>query len=163
MISTRARFALHGLCFLARRPAGETTSFRQLFGYLSDWSSRLSLSKSYVGKVFQDLSRAGLVRAVPGRNGGYRLGRPAEEITAFDVVRAIDRFPTNDCCMLADGGCVVQDRCGVVSIVSEAQEAFYTVLAEQTIDKMSRRMAPLSAYAEAKRRGPRRVAGARAR
>lgn len=156
MISTRARFALHGLCYLARRPAGETTSFPQLFSYLSDWSARLSLSRSYVGKVFQDLSRAGLVRAVPGRHGGYRLARPAEEVTALEVVSAVDRVPTSDCCLLADGRCVVQGRCGVVTIVDEAQHAFYRVLAEQTIGKMARKMAPLSAYAE-KRRPARRA------
>jgi len=69
MVSSRARFALHGLAFLAGLPAGESASFSQVFTYLRSWSERLVLSKGYVSKIFQDLSRAGLVRAVPGRSG----------------------------------------------------------------------------------------------
>ncbi|MFE0086017.1 RrF2 family transcriptional regulator, partial [[Kitasatospora] papulosa] len=42
--------------------------------------------KSVVG----ELRRAGLVRSRRGCEGGYWLGRPAEEIALLDVVRAVD-------------------------------------------------------------------------
>jgi Rrf2 family protein len=44
----------------------------------------------YLAKSLQALARAGLVASVPGRGGGYRLGRPAERITLLDVVEAVD-------------------------------------------------------------------------
>ena len=142
LISTRARFALHGLCYLARLPVEETTPFPRLFSHLAAWSPRMTLSRTYVGKVFQDLSRAGLVRAVPGRRGGYRLACPPREITAFDVVRAVDRVVPEDSCLLADGRCAVQGRCGVSSVIREAVDAFYGVLATQTLEMLARRMVP---------------------
>ncbi len=151
MISNRARFALHGLCYLAMAPAGRPTSFSSLFGQLKGWSDRLTLSESYVGKVFQDLSRAGLVRAVPGRRGGYRLARPAAEVTVLDVVRAMDRKPDGDCCLLADGSCPVQAGCGVLAVVEEAEKAFFSVLGSETIEDMARRMARPAARRRVKR------------
>jgi Rrf2 family protein len=45
---------------------------------------------AYLAKHLQALSSAGLLESVPGRNGGYRLARPATEITMLDVVEAID-------------------------------------------------------------------------
>lgn len=157
VISVRARFALHGLCYLAKSPAGETTSFPRLFALLQGYSGDLALSRTYVAKVFQDLSRAGLVRAVPGRKGGYRLARQAGEVTVLDVVGAMDRAPSGDCCLLADGSCPVKESCGVGSVLERAEKAFFGVLGKQTIESLARKMAlPLPARTAARRPARRR-------
>lgn len=140
MISTRARIALHGLAYLAKADSNEPTSFPRMFEYLQTWSENLPLSRGYVGKIFQDLSKGGLVRSVPGRRGGYRMARAAAGITALDVVRAIDGVPTDECCLLADGSCGMTGSCGVVKILDDAQEAFLRVLRAQTIEAMARKM-----------------------
>jgi Rrf2 family protein len=44
----------------------------------------------YLAKSLQALAGAGIVTSTPGRHGGYRLGRPATEITLLDVVLAIE-------------------------------------------------------------------------
>ena len=144
MISSRARFAIHGLSFLARYGTDHPTSFSALFDYLQGWSERLVLSESYVSKIFQDLSRGGLVRAVPGRKGGYRLARPPAKVSMLDVVRLLDGVPGNDCCLLADGNCPRKGLCGVVSVVEEAQAAFFLVLSRETLADTARKM-PLPA------------------
>ena len=139
MISTRARYALHGACYLALLP-GETTPFPRLFSYLGAWSGDQALSRGYVSKIFQDLARGGIVRSVPGRKGGYRLSRPAREVTLLDVVQAIEPFLSNECCLLAAGECPVRSACGIVSVLDTAQAAFVRVLAGMTLEKMSRSM-----------------------
>ncbi|MCF3122319.1 Rrf2 family transcriptional regulator [Streptomyces arenae] len=48
------------------------------------------VSPSYLAKQMQALSRAGLVRSVQGKTGGYVLTRSAAEITVLDVVQAVD-------------------------------------------------------------------------
>ncbi len=45
---------------------------------------------AYLAKHLQALSRAGILESVQGPRGGYRLARPAAEITVLDVVEAID-------------------------------------------------------------------------
>ncbi|MBS3177278.1 Rrf2 family protein [Pseudoclavibacter sp. JAI123] len=48
------------------------------------------VSKSYLAKHMQALSKADIIAAVEGRDGGYRLSRSPEDISVYDVVRAID-------------------------------------------------------------------------
>lgn len=44
----------------------------------------------FLKSVVGELRRAGLVRSQRGCEGGYWLGRPADEITLLDVARAVD-------------------------------------------------------------------------
>ena len=44
----------------------------------------------YLAKSLQALTRAGIVESTTGRLGGYRLGRPAADISLLDVVQAIE-------------------------------------------------------------------------
>ena len=48
------------------------------------------LPAKFLAAILNDLRRAGLVQSQRGLDGGYRLGRPAAEITAADVMRALD-------------------------------------------------------------------------
>ncbi|MEU1120955.1 MULTISPECIES: Rrf2 family transcriptional regulator [unclassified Streptomyces] len=48
------------------------------------------VSPSYLAKQMQALSRAGLVKSIQGKTGGYVLTRAAAEITVLDVVQAVD-------------------------------------------------------------------------
>lgn len=45
---------------------------------------------SYLAKQLQALAAAGIVDSVPGRHGGYRLARPADEISLLHVVLALE-------------------------------------------------------------------------
>ncbi|MET9106344.1 RrF2 family transcriptional regulator [Streptomyces zhihengii] len=48
------------------------------------------VSPTYLAKQLQALSRAGLIRSVQGKAGGYVLTRPPASITVHDIVEAID-------------------------------------------------------------------------
>ena len=48
------------------------------------------VSETYLFKQLQALTAAGLLDSVPGPKGGYRLGRPADQISVLDLVQAIE-------------------------------------------------------------------------
>ncbi|MEZ6029644.1 MAG: Rrf2 family transcriptional regulator [Hyphomonadaceae bacterium] len=48
------------------------------------------LAPAYMAKHLQALARAGVVESVRGPRGGYRLARPASEISLWDVLEAIE-------------------------------------------------------------------------
>lgn len=96
------------------------------------------VSELFLFKILQPLNKAGLVETVRGRNGGVRLGRPADKITLFDVVRVTeDSFAMAEC--FEDDGeidCPLVDSCGLNAALRRALNAFFGVLAEYTIDDL---------------------------
>ncbi|MEW6073735.1 MAG: Rrf2 family transcriptional regulator [Planctomycetota bacterium] len=140
MFSKRARYALHGVGFLAHRHGEPPLPFSEILRYLQGYSSELSLSPGYISKIFQDLSRAGIVRSALGRKGGYTLGRDPDLLRVADVVVAVDKHPLEPCCLLSIDGCRREGACGVNQLIREAQESLFRFLAGETVAALARRM-----------------------
>ena len=49
-----------------------------------------SLPPKFLGAILNDLRRSGIVASQRGAEGGYRLSRPAKDISLADVMRALD-------------------------------------------------------------------------
>lgn len=82
-LTTKGRFAVTAMIDLALREGeGPVT--------LSGISERQQISLSYLEQLFGKLRRHGLVASVRGPGGGYRLARPATELTVADVIAAVD-------------------------------------------------------------------------
>lgn len=82
-MSQGVEWALHCTVTLAGQPEGATLLGRDLALYHG-------VSEAYLLKHLQALVRAGLLESLPGRSGGYRLARPAADISVLDVVTAIE-------------------------------------------------------------------------
>ncbi|MBD3754919.1 MAG: Fe-S cluster assembly transcription factor [Gammaproteobacteria bacterium] len=57
---------------------------------LSLISERQGISLSYLEQLFAKLKKADLVASARGPGGGYRLSRPADEISISDIIHAVD-------------------------------------------------------------------------
>jgi len=69
------------------------------------------LSPATVSKVLKLLARAGLVNAHRGAQGGYALARPAEDISASDVIDALEGpLALTECAQVA-GSCELESTC----------------------------------------------------
>jgi Rrf2 family protein len=94
----------------------------------------------YLVKQLQKLSQAGIVDAVAGRNGGYRLARPASEISVLDVVLALEgREPAFRCSEIRQQGPSAVDAaryirpCGIARAMWRAEDAWRSELRAVTI------------------------------
>jgi Rrf2 family protein len=81
-VSQRLDYALKTLVLLAAQPAGSFTAAGQL-------ADRLGLPRRFVEQQITELSRAGIVRCRRGASGGCALEAEPTEITALDVVVAL--------------------------------------------------------------------------
>lgn len=54
-------------------------------------SANLGIPQSYIPKVTSRLKKAGLIEAVEGMQGGYRLARPPESITILDILNCTEK------------------------------------------------------------------------
>ena len=81
---------------------------------------REGLTQAHVHKLMRLLRRGGLVKSVRGRNGGYQLARPAEEINVGAALAALgDRFYSSDFCQEHTGSertCVRNSDCSIRSL-----------------------------------------------
>jgi Rrf2 family iron-responsive transcriptional regulator len=92
-----------------------------------------SVSELFLFKILQPLVENGLVETVRGRNGGVRLGRPADQISLFDVVRVTEESFAMAECFESDSDCPLVDSCALNSALREALNAFFEVLGRHTI------------------------------
>lgn len=82
-LSTKGRYAMVALADLAQRSPETLVP-------LSELSRRQDVSLPYLEQLFVKLRRAGLVESARGPGGGYRLSRPAADISVLDVLAAVD-------------------------------------------------------------------------
>ncbi|HBD20708.1 MAG: Rrf2 family transcriptional regulator [Rhodobacteraceae bacterium GWE1_64_9] len=82
-LSTKGRYAMVALADLALAKADDLVS-------LAEISKRQDISLPYLEQLFVKLRRAGLVEAVRGPGGGYRLAKPPAEIRVSEIMEAVE-------------------------------------------------------------------------
>ncbi len=106
MISTKGRYALRLMIDIASQGSEcSPVTMRQA-------AERQDLSVKYLEQLGGALVKAGVLKSIRGVSGGYLLARPAEEITAGDVLRATEGSCAPVAC-LEDGAplCPRRDEC----------------------------------------------------
>jgi Rrf2 family protein len=82
-VSAKADYAVRAALELAAAPDGRTVKGERI-------AEAQSIALNFLENILGDLRQAGLVVSQRGREGGYRLARPAEEITVADVMRGVE-------------------------------------------------------------------------
>jgi Rrf2 family protein len=96
-----------------------------LAGYtkIREVAERMGLPARYTPQILMLLARAGLAEARAGRDGGYRLARPPDEITLLEVVEAAEGPLRTERCTLSGGPCHWEDMCALHPAWDEATQA----------------------------------------
>ena len=130
-ISSRGRYALAATVSMAgRHSAGGNVTVISL-------AEGLGISKIYLEQVFSLLKKAGVVSSQKGAQGGYRLSRPPEEITALEVLSATDLS------LLEEAGDTVKTHAPGIEaalrhmVFSEADEAVRHTLGRVTLKDLA--------------------------
>ena len=96
-LSTKGKYGLRAFIDLAVWGEEEPVS-------LTSIAARQEISSNYLEQLMAKLKRAGLVESIRGVNGGYRLARPADEISVGDVLRALEGALNPVECAAIDSG-----------------------------------------------------------
>jgi Rrf2 family iron-sulfur cluster assembly transcriptional regulator len=107
---------------------------------LQDIAANQEISLSYLEQLFAKLRRAGLVKGTRGPGGGYRLAKPADEITIASIITAVDEKVDITRC----GGredCQDGERCLTHELWSELSVKIYEFLDSITLGEFVRRPA----------------------
>jgi Rrf2 family protein len=82
-VSAKSDYALRALIEMASRVDGRPVSAEEL-GRLQE------IPHGFLQAILADLRRAGVVMSQRGQSGGWRMGRPAADVSVADVIRAVD-------------------------------------------------------------------------
>ena len=98
----------------------------------------VGLSLPVVSKILKILGQAGLVNSVRGIEGGYRLAKPAQEITLAAVISAIEgKMAMTECCS-QKSVCVLDSSCITKNYWKSINHVIYATLERVTIQDLRR-------------------------
>ena len=81
-ITAKVDYAVRAMCELAGQGGGPVRGERL--------AAAQGIPQSFLENILHELKRAGLIATQRGVDGGYRLAKPADEITVADIIRAVE-------------------------------------------------------------------------
>ena len=136
-LTRRGDYAVRAMLALARRsaPALAGRGPASGNGLLSARriADAMGIPVRFLPQVLSDLARAGLVEAMPGRAGGYRLTRPATAISLLEVIEAVEGDSRRQTCVLRGGPCGTDGHCDVHDVFFQGQEALRSYFARSML------------------------------
>jgi FeS assembly SUF system regulator len=103
----------------------------------SEIAEACGMSAALTAKVLQKLAKAGLIVSRHGSGGGYQLARHPQEISAFEVISAIDGPLAITSCVTTHGECGQAPTCSVREPLRRVNDSILQILKAVTISQMS--------------------------
>jgi Rrf2 family protein len=96
---------------------------------VSEVSKTQKIPETYLTKIFQRLSKTGLLKSTWGLNGGaVKLGKPAKDITMKQVIEVLEGPIALNRCLVRQREYDEEESCPLHEVFEEAQEKFLEVL-----------------------------------
>ena len=125
-------YGIRGMLHLAMQPPESVT-------LLGEISAAQRIPESYLSKIFQALSKAGLVRSHRGFKGGYSLARDAAEVNLREIIEGIEGPIALNRCAAEPSACEEEFHCRIQDVWKEAQRAMLAVLEGTTLADLAER------------------------
>jgi Rrf2 family protein len=133
-LTKKTDYGLIALRHLALGQVGETASAKEM-------ADTYQLPLPLLSKILQKLARGGMLQSVAGTNGGYRLTRDPKNISAMEVIRAIDGPIVLTSCFTEHSGehksCNTSAMCTVREPLRRVHEAMLGLLEKFTIAELA--------------------------
>ena len=135
MISTKGRYALRVMIDLAEH-------IDEGYIPLQTIAKRQGISEKYLESILAVLSKAGLLDAVRGKGGGYRLSKPAKEYTAFEVLSLTEGTLAPVTCLERGQQCENAVNCRTLPLWQGLDQVIAAYLCSYTLADLTREEKP---------------------
>src|ERR1700722_8603762 len=134
MLTRKGKYGLKALVHLAGLPPGR-------LAFVTDIATANNVPKKFLDGILGELRKAGFVRSKTGKEGGYMLARPAQDIRVGHVIRALDGplapFPcASRTAYQRCADCPDEKKCAVLLMMRELGDATATILDHRTLAEM---------------------------
>ncbi len=122
-------YGIKGVLFLAEKAKNSVTP-------LSEISEAKNIPEKFLAKIFQSLSRTGIVRSHRGVRGGFTLSRNPEEISIKEVLEAIQGPYHLMKCINDTDICEESNRCAIRDMLIKAENKMNEVFESHSLAKL---------------------------
>jgi len=129
-LTKKADYGLIALKYLAEHPEKLAVSAK-------DVADTYGIPAQLLAKILQQMTKAKLLRSHAGMNGGYALARDAREISAFEVILAIDGPFFITSCTKGKTGCELTPSCTIKEPLARVNETIAGVLKSISIQDLA--------------------------
>ena len=134
--SQRFGYAIHSLCYMAKKSQGQLTTFPELAEWLQTiWPN---ISDSYLSNVIQRLAHGGLLHSHRGISGGYSLAKDPDSITLRDLVELLEGVALDRCSLSLEGKCPIEGHCHLQDKLRLLEEEYLESLSRLSIAELSK-------------------------
>jgi Rrf2 family protein len=128
-LSRKADYALRAIMHFAGLPKGKLASIGMV-------AKSQHIPREFLAKILKDLTWAGLLVSYQGVTGGYRLARPAKDISFLDVIEAMEGpICLNLCCEGDKCECEQYKGCKMRDFWVKQQSSFKRALSQANFGK----------------------------
>jgi Rrf2 family protein len=132
MLTRSAEYAVRALSLLALREGDSALHSAEI-------ADALDLPPQFLTKILRRLKATDLVTSQRGRAGGFRLNRPADQISLLAVVRPFQDGLTGVECLLGQADCSDSDTCPLHDRLTGIRRSFHDLLAGTTLAEIAQR------------------------
>jgi Rrf2 family protein len=126
-IKKSSAYALHALMYMVRHDT-------QLPATTTIIAKSEGIPQDYLAKIFQQLVKARLIKAVKNKNRGYIFTKPPEEISLLELFETVEGGPLFDDCFLRHCKCGgTSENCRIFSSWINATKKVKKILEETTV------------------------------
>lgn len=123
-------YAIRALVYAACQPPGTMITTDEI-------ADRESVPLPFLRKTLPRLVQAGLIHTHRGAGGGITLARPPDEISMYDVVRAMEGPIALNRCLQRPGACPYQPTCPVHAVLRQIQDSLVHQLEAVSLASLS--------------------------
>ena len=113
-LTRAADYAIRGTLYMAMQPAGAIVVIPEI-------AREMSIPVGFLARIFQSLSRAGLVISHRGKKGGYSLTKEPSSLTLKDVIEAVEGNISLNICLDGYNECDRMAYCPTRSHLADIQ------------------------------------------
>lgn len=124
-LTKKADYGLMALKYLAEQTVASPNSPARSAKEIAE---AYHIPPQLLAKILQTLARAGLLVSHAGSTGGYALSRSAMQITAFEVIRAIDGPLFITSCITIHGTCDLAGHCTIKEPLRKVNDSIKDLL-----------------------------------
>jgi Rrf2 family protein len=148
-LTKKADYGLMALKYLAEQTGRDSVQSTSGAFSAKDIAEAYHIPPQLLAKILQTLAKTGLLISHAGTNGGYALAKPATEISAFEVIRAIDGPLFITSCITIHGACDLAGHCTIKEPLRKVNDSIKDLLSGIKIADLIEASGPESSGADA--------------